>query len=396
MRASRTATVPALTGIRGIAALLVATYHYFRPLLRPGSVTMRLLGRGYLYVDLFFILSGYVMALTYGATFAGQYRFASVVRFWWKRFARIYPIYGVVLVTMLIAYALVHGDFVVHRGWWVGIGLPHPWRDIPLNLALMQSWGFATGVVGQAWSVSVECAAYIAFPFLVPLLLGRGRAGFLVALLIAATLPGLAVLAAQGDGLYHAGTLDLWDGPPALLRGFGGFVLGMGLRRIALMPRARLAFTDTFGIALLAAYIALLLGNAPDLWLYPIFPLLILCLAGNTGWVGAAFGCRPVFALGLLSYSLYLLHVYLISPMYAAEHALARPFGTTLAWAIAGPAAAVAILALSSFAYLCIEKPGRILLRHLGTTRLRADAPAQLVLDMRADDLIEAGFRPEA
>ncbi|MDQ2805203.1 MAG: hypothetical protein M3Y41_21945, partial [Pseudomonadota bacterium] len=168
-----------------------------------------------------------------------------------------------------------------------------------------------------------------------------------------------------------------------------------GLRRIALMPRARMAFTDTFGIALLAAYVALLLGNAPDLWLYPIFPLLILCLAGNTGWVGAVFGCRPVFALGLLSYSLYLLHVYLISPMYAADRALARPLGTTLAWTIAAPAAVIAILALSSFAYLCIEKPSRILLRRLGGTRLRGDAPAQLVLDMRANDLVEAGFRPE-
>lgn len=313
MQTARSPNVPALTGIRGIAALLVAIYHYFRPLMPPGSVALRLLGRGYLYVDLFFILSGYVMAHTYGALFAERRHPASILRFWWKRFARVYPIYGGLLVTMLTAYALVHGDFVVHRGWWIGIGLPHPWRDIPLNLMLMPSWGIAHGVVGQAWSVSVECAAYLAFPFLVPLLLGERRLGFGLAFAIAAALPCLAVLAARGDGLYHAGTLDLWDGPPALLRGFGGFILGMGLRRIALMPRA-----------------------------------------------------------------------------------LARPLGTTLAWTIAAGAAALGILVLSSAAYLGIERPSRALLRRVGPAWLHADPPAQLVLDMRADDLVEAGFRPEA
>ena len=70
MQRSRNATVPALTGVRGLAALLVAVYHYFLPVMPPGSIARHLLGRGYLYVDLFFILSGYVMALTYGAAFA--------------------------------------------------------------------------------------------------------------------------------------------------------------------------------------------------------------------------------------------------------------------------------------------------------------------------------------
>ena len=84
--------VPALTGVRGVAAVLVAVYHYFLPLMPQGSVTHRLFGRGYLYVDLFFVLSGYVMALTYGSMFSTRIRGKALGSFFWKRLARVYPL----------------------------------------------------------------------------------------------------------------------------------------------------------------------------------------------------------------------------------------------------------------------------------------------------------------
>jgi peptidoglycan/LPS O-acetylase OafA/YrhL len=188
---------------------------FFRP------VAYRLFGRGYLYVDLFFVLSGYVMAVNYGQMFIGRWRISSIRIFLLKRFARVYPLYGCVMLVLAVGYWMRYGDFDV-------IGLSNPWLEIPLNATLMQSWGLSKSIVGQAWSVSTEMAAYLMFPWLAPLILRRGRTPSFPAILFGASaLPIIAVWLAHGDGKFHAGTMDIWDGPPALLRCLGGFVLGI-------------------------------------------------------------------------------------------------------------------------------------------------------------------------
>lgn len=374
-RNGATDEIPALTGVRGVAACLVALYHAFHPLMPAGSVVLRLFGRGYLYVDLFFVLSGYVMALNYGAMFSERVRRTDIVSFFWKRFARIYPLYIVITLALIAAQCACWGDFADHHAW-IGTILPHPARDISLNVLLMQAWGYGGQVVGQAWSVSTEAAAYLYFPLLA-LLCARWRPrGIWLAVAASFAAIPLAVWLARSDGLYHAGTLDLWAGPPALLRCFGGFSIGVCLFRIASWPRARFAFSDAFGFALLAADAALLLVAAPDLALYPVFPLLILCLAGNRGRFAVLFGCRPVYVLGLLSYSLYLTHVYFIPPMYHGEALLAHSLPGWLAWIVAGSVAAATMLGVCTAAYLGIEKPARRLLRRATSRSRRRPVPS--------------------
>ena len=367
--------VPALTGVRGVAAVLVAVYHYFLPLMPQGSVIHRLFGRGYLYVDLFFVLSGYVMALNYGSMFSKRIGWKAIRSFLWKRFARVYPLYICVTAAMIAGYFAIYTDFADHHSWVV-VDLPRPFLDIPLNVLLMQAWGYRNGVVGQAWSVSTEVAAYLYFPLLA-LLCGRWGTIRFAAVVVScfAAIP-VAVWLAKGDGVYHAGTLDLWTGPPALLRCFGGFSLGVCLHRLATWKQVRLAFTNAFGIALIGLYAVLLLATAPDLALYPVFPLLIVCLAGNQGWFGYAFGCKPVYVMGLLSYSFYMLHVYLIPPMYESERLLSASLPHWLAWCTAAAAAFLAMLSVSGLAYLGIERPARRLLRRLTQRpRSRATSP---------------------
>ena len=358
------ADFPALTGVRGVAAFLVAVYHYFFPLMPQGSVIHRLFGRGYLYVDLFFVLSGYVMALNYGPMFSTRIRWEAVGSFFWKRFARVYPVYICLTIALAVSYFAIYNDFADHHSWIV-VCLSRPVLDIPLNVLLIQAWGFADGVVGQAWSVSTEAAAYLYFPLLA-LLCGRWGTTKFAAIVVScfAAIP-VAVWLAGGDGVYHAGTLDLWTGPPALLRCFGGFSLGVCLHRLAAWKQARFAFTDAFGLGLVSLYATLLLATAPDLALYPVFPLLILCLAGNQGWFRYMFGCKPVYVMGLLSYSFYMVHVYFIPPMYESERLLSASLPPWLAWCIAAAAAFCAALSVAGLAYLGIERPARRLLRRL-------------------------------
>ncbi|MBV8072665.1 MAG: acyltransferase [Acidobacteriaceae bacterium] len=357
-----------MSGVRGVAALLVAVYHYFHPLMPRGSVADRLFGRGYLYVDLFFVLSGYVMALNYGSMFSTRIRLMDVQNFLWKRFARVYPLYFCVTVAMAAGYFAVYHDFIDHHSWIVVI-LSKPLMDVPLNIMLVQAWGYRSGIVGQAWSISTEATAYLYFPLFALLCARCGKVEISSAVLVCFAAIPAAVWLAEGDGLYHAGTLDLWTGPPALVRCFGGFSLGICLYRIAGWERARYAFTDSFGAGLTVLYAVLLLNGAPDLALYPVFPLLILCLAGNQGWFGRAFGCRPIYVLGLFSYSFYLLHAYLIPPLYRLERQLSAFLLPWVAWGLAAGSMFIVLLLVAGLAYVGIERPARRMLRELVTQR---------------------------
>lgn len=94
--------IRALTGVRGVAALLVVIYHWAMPYMPQGSVAFRLFGRGYLFVDLFFVLSGFMMALNYGHLFENHVRWPAIRFFFLRRFARVYPLYFVVMLALIV------------------------------------------------------------------------------------------------------------------------------------------------------------------------------------------------------------------------------------------------------------------------------------------------------
>jgi peptidoglycan/LPS O-acetylase OafA/YrhL len=163
-----------LTGVRGLAALWVAGCHLVA---EPGLVSglaARILARGYLAVDLFFILSGFVMALNYGHLFKRRIRVAVFSRFLLLRLARLYPLYGSILLVRFGYTALRYGSFDLPRPW-IAAPLPYPAIDLPANLLLVQSWGIAKSSIGPAWSVSTEWGAYMVFPVLAMLGLWRGH-----------------------------------------------------------------------------------------------------------------------------------------------------------------------------------------------------------------------------
>ncbi len=373
--AEKISNIRALTGIRGVAALLVATYHFSLPELSIDSMSFRLLGRGYLYVDLFFILSGFVIVLNYGSKFAHGVDFAAYRSFLWKRIARVYPVYLAVLSAMVISYWLVHHDFDPHPGWWISLQMSRPWLDLPLNATLMQSWGFGDGIVGQAWSVSAEIAAYLVFPWLARGISGNLRpvAGLLVAAGVAVTLMAAQQLGSR-DGQYHAGAFDIWDGPPAVMRCLAGFTLGLCLCRLSEGRHSRLMHSDLFGLCAIGLWLLMLVLSAPDLLLYIPFAALVFCLSKNRGKLGAVFGSTPVYVMGLLSYSFYLIHVYFIPPMHALTSALAPIVTDDYAKLVATTATILALLACSGAAYLAVELPARNFLRN---SRVPAAAEAR-------------------
>jgi peptidoglycan/LPS O-acetylase OafA/YrhL len=116
--------IRSLTGIRGVAASAVVLYHF--DLGQPDSGPLQhVLHHGYLAVDLFFVLSGFVMALTYGRAFVLQPNIEGFGRFLENRLARIYPLY---LVTTLLAFAVEGAPVSAVPG-----------RDIVTNLLMIQA-----------------------------------------------------------------------------------------------------------------------------------------------------------------------------------------------------------------------------------------------------------------
>ena len=89
--APKSREIRALTGLRGIAALYVVFFHANGLHAFP-SVVRPFVSHGYMAVDLFFILSGFVMAMTYGGLFENGFNFNNFKTFLLLRLARIYPL----------------------------------------------------------------------------------------------------------------------------------------------------------------------------------------------------------------------------------------------------------------------------------------------------------------
>jgi len=300
--------IAALTSIRGLAAWWVVLFHFreYLPLddVRPLG---RFLAHGYLAVDLFFILSGFVIFLNYGSHFETLTR-QSLGRFFVARFARIYPLHAFMMLAFLVnplaqAFFSSSGyvDFVRYNPIY-----------FLLSLLLVQNWGFPFPLAWNipAWSISTEAFAYLLFPafaYLVSKSSPRPLAmtGFSIVPLFALA------------GLYYAtGQPSLGSGISSygLLRCCLEFLVGASLCRIYLNGQMTFrwwpALFFTGFLALVALY-----NFAPvtDYLVMPTaFALLILCLALASEGAVPLLNDRVLVFLGTISYSTYLAHYFIL------------------------------------------------------------------------------------
>lgn len=145
-----------LTALRFIAAMWVALFAFWPNL--AGFAMPGFVARGYLGVELFFVLSGFILCHVYLAA-AGEKRF-SYGGFLWARIARVYPLH---LATLLGVGALGLGAGLA------GMAIDSnvlSWESLPANLLMIHAWGFAphAGWNHPSWSISAEWFAYLTFP----------------------------------------------------------------------------------------------------------------------------------------------------------------------------------------------------------------------------------------
>ncbi len=258
------------------------------------------LARGYLAVDLFFLLSGFVLMHVHEHEFANGIPWRSFKSFLRARFARTYPVHAAVLLMLL--------PLVGSQPAFSGAAL------VP-NLLMLQIWtGDMTWNWGS-WSVGAEWHAYLLFPFLVMPLQRRTLKG--IALVLALCLATLAVAI-----VVSGNSANIAVNPSVLLRCLPEFIAGMVLYRVFRANWLRCMFASD-GIAVTSAIAAAALASFPgtDLAAVPALALLLLAAAHNRGWIVRALATRIPIFLGDVSYSLYMVQmVAAVLVFTAAQH----------------------------------------------------------------------------
>jgi len=305
--------IPALTSWRGIAAVWVLFFHldvaiFYRDMgaLIPHDAS-GILQKGYLWVDFFFILSGFIMAHAYGQQY---WRFNTGVRalsqrfaqFMWARFSRIYPLHLFTLGVVIIATALASriDPSLVDGSWRTYFD----WQAIPSHLMLTNamnqhtylSWNIAS------WSIGAEWWTYL---LIMPaLLIIERKLPILMMPLSVGALACLYVLMKD----YGNGKLDITSNY-GFFRCVFEFTIGFTIYGIYRhTANLRTVNTDALIIGIVVGIVACFHWELNDLIIIPLFSLLIFFTSHNQSATNAIL-THPIFVhLGKISYSIYLVH----------------------------------------------------------------------------------------
>jgi peptidoglycan/LPS O-acetylase OafA/YrhL len=353
-----------LTPLRGIAALWVVVFHFqdfVIKFLLPQQA--RLVSRGYLMVDLFFIMSGFIIYHVYHDSFQLGVAARNFRQFTVARFARIYPLHLFTLILSIVIFVPKWGwdDFDDPKAIITNLLLIHA-----MNLHKTLTWNF------PSWSICAEWWSYMIFPFAAVFLYHKKQ-------LAMATLLLFIILSYMGI-MYWIPRVDIHNPKlPAphnldssfdygFLRGMAGFVTGMLTYKLYQANALRHIFQKdiTAILVILATLSYLHFGNNDGICII-FFALLVFTFAQSNRFLHAICNNRLAQYLGNISYSIYLMQFFPLVPLFFWNIKLpgvsypkdAAP--VTSFWAGAGYCLIylIVLIGVSSLTYFYIEKPFR-------------------------------------
>lgn len=376
-----------LTSIRFIAAIIVVLVHAGHSLMAYlPEWADSVIAHGYVGVNLFFILSGFILTYNYMDRFgAGS---VSTREFLVARFARLYPIFFVALLATAPKFFL-----------------EPPQPDIPSfpalaasHLTMTHAWlpTHGNSWIGPSWSIGTEFFFYLAFPLLVlPIARLGSRA---VWILLAVTWAVSLVL----PWLYSVGTFNEWN-----FGWLGGdlsanrvasriirwwplfrlpeFIIGALICRLYLDKKLSPTWLNVKVLSLLAAIstvaIFVMVGSGDAIrpmlvnqaMLTLPFGVILWFLAYGQGWVAAILSWKPLVLLGEASYSLYMLHIGVLHVGFKLSE---RFFGLGRESAVATLAMIAMTVLASVVAYKLIEVPSRKWIVRKYGSRVKQEATA--------------------
>jgi len=361
MSFAREDTLPALTGLRFIAAMSIAVGHAAATTLRIEAASPFITAKYWLSASaglgmpLFFVLSGFVIHYNYSGIFRGDTK-AALGSFLWARFSRLYPLYILIIVAEVV-FSSAFFNYLNGKPNQVYAIL----AALPYYLTMTQSWVYtlhdnipliyAFGVVTPlTWSISTEWFFYLCYP---ALLAGIVRLKTIQQAAIGVGVFTLVFGLAMLRVTFWIDDLDAWagrwfgqaatsasNGQNCFVRWFyyfapyvriGEFILGCLTAQLYNVMRhrpigpveattARFIVPASIILTLYLMYIMFvpgadnLIGRMKgNFALAPVLAALIFCVARYRSTFADLFSARPLVTLGAASYSIYLLHIFVYS-----------------------------------------------------------------------------------
>jgi peptidoglycan/LPS O-acetylase OafA/YrhL len=380
----------ALDSWRGIAACLVALYHFNAV---SHVYDLPVLRHAWLFVDLFFVLSGFVIAANYQERLLAGY---GAGRFLLLRLGRLYPLHFVMLALFVACKALLLIPALAPISTSAAAPFSTP-NEAPgtilANLLLVQSlhlYDFHTWNA-QSWSISAEFYTYVVF---VACLLALRRHAWIA--LLAALLGAPLLIGVLSD--RNLATDYDWG----LLRSIYGFAVGVAIWNAHARWRAPLgrwlsgSAAEWGAVILMCAFVSVAGKSVLSLAAPYVFGLVVLVFAFESGSASAILRLRPLAFLGIVSYSIYMIHVFILKRFMDAGRVLEKlwqvdaftrreVYGQEVAFLgiepwhgdLATLAYLAVVFAVSYFSYRWLEKPARDWVRN--RVGRRAAAPAAVL-----------------
>lgn len=296
----------ALDGWRGVCALLVAIYHFQTTSHLSQSGIVR---NSYLFVDFFFVLSGFVITYAYIDRLSTM-REARVML--WRRLGRLWPLHVAVLaafVALELAVPALSMLLGVQRTAAAAFdpGSSATLWGIPTHLLLIHGLGLHDRLTWNhpSWSISTELWTYVIFAL--TMVLARRRAAVVAGLMVAASLLILVSVSTRYIGV---------DFDYGIFRCIAGFFIGHIVFRLVRAVPVSLpqpTLIEVIGLSAMVLFVVRA-GHTPLEYFAPfVFGVIVWIFALERGAVSHVLKSRALAALGLVSYSIYMVHSLVIA-----------------------------------------------------------------------------------
>lgn len=310
VRAPYPAEIRSLTSLRYLAAIWVVLFHwtgYFPESLLRNAPVVR---EGFLGVDFFFVLSGFILCHVYLARQAdGRLDYWNFVS---RRIARIYPMHVLTLGAMIAFGVIAHRYHLTFAGPWIpdeffALGSGEVPREAMAQLLLIHAWGASDGLHFNApsWSISAELFAYLMFPLFT---YGLHRAGERPAAVLAAVILLIMLYSLALEKVAHREVFEMtWN--IGVLRIIPDFLYGVALYRLGTSwsaGRTRSALLLLAGVAAVLAGVVLELPFC--LVVLGLGVVILACADAERCGLLAPMKTDFAVLLGEVSYSVYMLH----------------------------------------------------------------------------------------
>lgn len=287
--------IKSLTGLRGIVALWVTFFHFFNS---NDFWAQSIVTKGYVAVDIFFVLSAFLLSLSYSEKFQ-ILTFENVKIFYMKRINRIYPVYFVSVILIVIFTNIL-------------LSKKTTGSEFLINIFLIQCFFSSDYLLNVVyWSLSTEWISYLLFPFALFAILRYKINGWVLVIMslsLRYALLYIPYINIGHDPIYISHKyLDIISGINSLIRTISSYFLGIG---VALLTEWKINKNIFFVYSPVILFFFLLLYTEKGVFFIPLLSAIIIkyLYSGKLGFIKSFLETKVMYFLGNISYSLYIIH----------------------------------------------------------------------------------------